>query len=188
MLLLAFLEEQTHILSRLHRHKDALDIFIKKMKNLELAEKYCARHYRHNNRKSNYLYSCLYELFSDSCHPNDSQKESFVLKYGYRMINSQKAMLELSPLSTISQIQVYLDNLTKVQQSRSNIFLCKEEMLSVFKLSKRFQLFQLVNKKLEIDADSMCRICLKRLSSTLCTFFPDGRMAHTYCATRISAV
>ena len=184
-LFLEHLEEQAHILSRLHRHRDALDILVKKVGLLKLAEEYCLKHYRHNSSKANYLFSYLFDLFLEHFKPNDSKKLSYLFKYGYRMIDSISSLGELSSGTAIAHLKPFLYNNTMSLQSRSDLALCKEHILSVLISSKRLHLFTAVNKKVSLDDDSMCRICLKRLSTTLCTIFPDGRLAHTYCASRI---
>lgn len=158
---------------------------MKKVGLLKLAEDYCLKHYRHNSNKANYLFSYLFDLFLEHFKPNDSKKLSYLFKYGFRMIDARSSLGDLPSGTAIAHLKPFLDNNTMSLQSRSHLALCKERILSVLKSSKSLRLFTAVNKSVNLDDDSMCRICLKRLSTTLCTIFPDGRVAHTYCASRI---
>ncbi|KAJ3257009.1 Vam6/Vps39-like protein [Boothiomyces macroporosus] len=80
-----FLIEQTHLLSRLHRYEEALEIFIYDIQDFKMAEDFCIRHYKHNSSLSNTLFTYLYRLYIQSENKNDQETIKFLNSHGYKL-------------------------------------------------------------------------------------------------------
>ncbi|KAJ3312049.1 Vam6/Vps39-like protein [Boothiomyces sp. JEL0838] len=80
-----FLIEQTHLLSRLHRYEEALEIFIYDIQDFKMAEDFCIRHYKHNSSLSNTLFTYLYRLYIQSENKNDQETIKFLNNHGYKL-------------------------------------------------------------------------------------------------------
>ncbi|KAJ3273202.1 Vam6/Vps39-like protein [Terramyces sp. JEL0728] len=80
-----FLIERTHILSRLDRFEEALEIFIYDIQDFKLAEEYCIRHYKHHRSLSKTLFTYLYRLYIQSENKNDQETLKYLNNHGYRL-------------------------------------------------------------------------------------------------------
>ncbi|KAJ3322293.1 Vam6/Vps39-like protein [Boothiomyces sp. JEL0866] len=80
-----FLVEQTHILSRLHRYEEALEIFVYDIQDFQLAEDFCIKHYKHGSSLSNTLFTYLYRLYTQSENKNDQETLKYLNNHGYKL-------------------------------------------------------------------------------------------------------
>ncbi|KAJ3361071.1 Vam6/Vps39-like protein [Kappamyces sp. JEL0680] len=83
-LTLAYWEEKAHVLSRLHRHREALEIFVRQLANMQLAEQYCLENYRRHDPKANYLFTALFEL-AEGEFATAADRLAFITKYAFRL-------------------------------------------------------------------------------------------------------
>jgi hypothetical protein len=79
------LYERSHILAKLHRHGESLDIFVSKLQDLKAANEYCEKYYRRNDPKSDYLFTMLFELQHAKGIKNVTDTLEYLNSHGYRM-------------------------------------------------------------------------------------------------------
>ena len=80
-----YLIETAHILSRLHRHEEALKIYVEKLVDFDGAEKYCGQHYKRNDPKSKHVYSTLFALYCLNKSFNMRKMIEYLNTFGYKM-------------------------------------------------------------------------------------------------------
>jgi hypothetical protein len=120
------LNERTHILAKLCRHEESIDIFVSKLNNLKAAQAYCERYYRKNDPHSEYLFTTLFNLQHKEGVKNITDTLKFMNCHGYRMDAEFVICIYAGP---------GVDGKLTVSESDQFIFAPECEECDVFKVS-----------------------------------------------------
>jgi len=176
-------EERAILLSRVGMHEAALNIYAHKLKNIRLAEEYCARHYNSEREESRDVYLSLFQVYLRPPHPQKPMIEPAMnlLNKHYQRIDTPKA-LDLLP-STIPISQLYpffeavLREMTKTRRNNQVVRnLLKSENFQI-----REQLIQVRSRVIKITEDRSCPVCNKRLGTSVFASYPNGEVVHFMC-------
>jgi hypothetical protein len=171
--------ERVHILSKLDRHNAALQIIGQELGDWDKAEEYCNKHYNDSNAL---LYDSLFTLYKKT---NQSLPKiiTFLNKYGqYTQTHSPLSYLP-SDLKLTDLTQFLTKSLKTQSLKRTNLSVV-ENIWVCRNLNEKGRLQGLASEKIIVTEDSICYICLKRISSIVFTVLPSNAVAHTYCSNR----
>ncbi|CAG5133152.1 unnamed protein product, partial [Candidula unifasciata] len=190
-----FHEERAILLGRLGRHEQALSIYINILKDIRLAEEYCAMNYEKEKEGCKDVYFLLLKLFLKPADdhvdgPNsqvDGRRTNIALKLleDHAMkIDTAKA-LELLPSTTrLRDILAFLENVMENQgvQRRSNQIL--KSLLYAENLQVTEHLIHKQSIKVSVTEEDVCRSCKKRIGQSVFCRYPNGHLVHYSCYTR----
>lgn len=172
--------ERVHILCQLKRHKAALRVIVIQLGDYSLAEKYCNLHYLEAGAKL--IFDNLFDLYQQTKRTT-VENVNFLNKYGSRLDGRGPINYLPSDLA-ISHIFSFVSKSLSGAISQR----CRQSVVENITQSQLAREKQIISKlqqyKIVITEDSMCCICLKRISSTLFTLLPTNEVSHTYCASR----
>jgi len=178
-------EERALILSRtLHGHKQALSIYVYKLKNYIMAEQYCAKHYSEESEDGRDIYVSLLEVYlipPEAQKPLLDQAFSILNKY-YKQIDAPKA-LELLPteVPVKNMLPFFKNAITEKTHARRE----KQILASLLKLDNLSMQEQLIHARahmIKITENRECQYCHKRLGNyTAFARYPNGVVVHYKC-------
>ncbi|KAG4301557.1 hypothetical protein PCK1_002042 [Pneumocystis canis] len=179
-----FLEHKAIILSKLGRHKHALEIYIFEIKDFKKATEYCERMSSMENSKlGNKIYLILLDILLNS--PNDQKVQlSYILNLlsQYRsQINIETIMSTLPSDIKISDLKLYLegtiqDRITDIMNGK---IICSLQIANLMRYQNK--LIDICNKKHIITPEKTCQNCHKRLGQSVLAIFPNDSIVHYGC-------
>ncbi|KAI8913372.1 hypothetical protein EDD86DRAFT_200415 [Gorgonomyces haynaldii] len=175
------LEERAYVLSLLNRHKEALEILVS-LCAFAKAEHYCEQHHSLESAESKRVYDDLLSIYVAKDRDLEDNLH-FMNKYG-RFLDCIQSLNYLPQSVHLSQVKPFLIksiNNIGSQNKEQEILL---NILRTLVLVSKGNLFVKQKTSVALDEDSMCAICLKRISSTIFTLLSDGKICHTYCIAR----
>lgn len=162
-------QEKAHVLGRLGRHREAIEIL--SQHSFALSKDYCLQS----------LDTDAYSILYDVCrlkYVNESFQ--FLLDFG-AFVDPSLPLKELDGNLSIKEIELFLiKNTLSLSHNHSSLAI-NHSLIS--KICSKLKSQFLDQRSFVLDEHSMCRICLKRLSSNVFTGFKDGSLAHSYCTT-----
>ncbi|EGC34554.1 hypothetical protein DICPUDRAFT_153214 [Dictyostelium purpureum] len=174
-------EERAILLSKIGRHEQALTIYAHKLKNYQMAEEYCDRHYNKDSEESRDVYLSLLNVYLKP----DGQSEPLLepalelLNKHYRSINTPKA-LNLLPLNTpIEKLYPFFEAVIRdnTKTKRDNQVVKNLFKSENFKIKD--ELSQLRSGAIKITEDLSCPICGKIFLGTQAFVAqPNGTAVH----------
>ncbi|KAF3925713.1 hypothetical protein AA313_de0205398 [Arthrobotrys entomopaga] len=190
-----FYEIRASILSRLGEHRQALEIFVFKMKDYGKAEAYCNRVHSLSPPSSDpaettteTVYSILLSLFLSpppGYEPQIKPALDLLSRHGARV--DPLETLKLIPESIkVADLEHYFENRIRHSNSRVNM---NRVMAQLYK-SEAFRWEELnaeaKKKAVVIGEERVCPVCHKRLGKSVISVFPDGQVVHYGCASRFA--
>ncbi|KAI8923125.1 vacuolar sorting protein 39 domain 2-domain-containing protein [Entophlyctis helioformis] len=170
------------VYGRLKKHRDALEIHVKRLHSYEGARLYCERHYNPTDPQSRNIFTILFELCMLSTDRTTEQNLHFLAMYASK-INGSIALRFLQPTMPLTALEEYLSTSLDSLANSKNAGLIQLAILRAERAQLQEHLMHLQTQRVEIADDNMCRICLKRISTAMFTHFADGTTAHAYCVT-----
>jgi len=179
-------EERALILSRtVNGHKQALQIYVYKLKNYVMAEQYCGKHYSEESEESRDVYLSLLEVYLSP--PGDSQAKPLldqalaILNKYYKQIDGPKALEQLPADVPLSRLGPFFKNmLTERTHARRE----KQIIAHLLKLDNILMQEQLIRARahqIKITENRECQFCHKRLGNTAFARYPNGVVVHYKC-------
>jgi len=178
-------EERALILSRtVNGHKQALTIYVYKLKNYYMAEQYCAKHYSEEGEESRDVYLSLLEVYlnppSETPKPLLPQALAVLNKY-YRQIDGSKALMLLPADVPLSELGRFFENMlverSQVRREKQSI----AHLLKLDNIQMQEQLIRARNHQIKITDNRECQKCSKRLGNTAFARYPNGTVVHYKC-------
>jgi len=180
-------EERAILLSRIGQHEQALNIYAHKLKNFEMAEEYCARHYNSEKEESRDVYLSLLKVYLQPPEPQKpmTQPAMNLLSKHYQRLNTPKA-LELLPSNiAISQLYLFFESVLRdITKNRRNNQVVKN-LLKSENLQIREQMIKARSKVIKITDEKLCPVCNKRLGMSVFACYPNGTIVHFMCLTNL---
>jgi len=176
-------EERAILLSRIGQHEAALNIYAHKLKNIQLAEEYCARHYNSEREESRDVYLSLFQVYLRPPPPQKPMIEPAMnlLNRHYQRIDTPKALDLLPADIPISQLYPFFEAVLRdVTKNRRNNQVVKN-LLKAEHLQIREQLIKARSKVIKITEDKSCLVCNKRLGTSVFACYPTGVVVHFMC-------
>jgi len=177
-------EERALLLSRIGEHEQALKIYANKLKDYQMAEAYCAKHYNADVEGARDVYLSLLRVYLK---PEDGAKGIMLqpalelLDKYYAKMDTAKAM-ELLPLDTsISKLfALFTAILRENTKTRRNNQIVKN-LLKAENFQVREQQIRAKSRVIKIPEDKMCPYCNKKLGSSAFVCNPNGVVMHYAC-------
>lgn len=158
------------------------------MRNLVAAENYCDQYYDPADPKSRCVYDLLFELCNS--HEKPTEKLRFINKFGYKMNHEMvdfyfpkkiKVLNHFSSELHLSILKSYFEKLSQTLQEERNSAVVKLSLLKAHKIQIENVLRIKENKRLLLNEDRLCSVCLKRIANNVFHFHPDESISHAYC-------
>jgi len=176
-------EERAILLSRIGRHESALAIYAHKLKNFQMAEDYCDRHYNKDSEDAKDVYLSLMNVYlkTDGVEPLIDPALRLLNKH-YRSINTPKALNLLPTNIPIDELYPFLEAVirdnTKTKRDNQiikNLF--KSEHIKI-----KEELIHLRSGVIKITDDLNCAVCGKKFLGTQAfAAQPNGTAVHYVC-------
>jgi len=177
-------EERALLMSRLGEHEEALSIYAHKLKDVEMAENYCAKHFNSEKEESRNVYLDLLQVYlkpSNGIEPMVTPALQLLSKY-YQYIDIPRALDLLPPSTPISNLfTVFEAALRNNSKTRRNNQVVKN-LLKSENLQIREQLIRARSKVIKINDGTMCPVCSKRLGQSVFACYPNGIVVHYICS------
>ncbi|KAI3636139.1 hypothetical protein MIR68_005491 [Amoeboaphelidium protococcarum] len=157
----SFYDERAILLSRVGKHKAALDIYINYLKDCSLAETYC-----HSvNMQYPQVYHDLFDIYIDNLNSQDIQNKDWLLRLLHKYASELNSLLVYSKLPQelkLSDLQSYVRQAEILNQRRVHDLLIKKNVSSsVIVLAKEVRNYYKQNKILLTDTTT-CSYCKRR--------------------------
>ena len=189
-------EERALLMSRIGEHEKALQIYAHKLKDYQMAESYCAKHFSADKEDSKDVYLALLRVYLKPEGGIDPmlQPALLLLNNYYEYIDIPKAM-ELLPSNTpVTQLfPVFEAALRTNSKNRRNNqvikSLLKSENLQVIILKIIMLIFYQIREQLiaarsgiiKITDNTICPVCSKKLGLSVFASYPNGVTVHYNC-------
>ncbi|WBW72644.1 HOPS complex Rab GEF subunit Vam6 [Schizosaccharomyces osmophilus] len=160
----------------LSRHRDALDVYLDKMKDWKGANGYCDSIYMDTGETEPY-----YMYLSDLANQQPEGIISFITKYSSRL--KMKRIFPLLPKDTsMKTYHTFLSSQFRQLYEEKN----KKELQSKLYQTRindlNADLSHIRSEKVVITREKTCLHCHKRLGKSVISIFPDGSVVHYGCA------
>lgn len=196
---MAFFEERAILLGRLGRHEQALNIYIHVLRDLRLAEEYCAKNYARDKEGNKDVYYLLLKMFLAP--PDCEQAVSATSVLGRnrvdialklledhaRQIDTAKALELLPPDTKLRDILTFLENVMESQAVRRRSNQILKSMLYAENLQVTEQLIHGQSVKVSVTEEDICRSCKKRIGQSVFCRYSNGHLVHYSCFTKDSS-
>eukprot|EP01112_Ceratiomyxa_fruticulosa_P013612 TRINITY_DN3831_c0_g1_i1.p1 TRINITY_DN3831_c0_g1~~TRINITY_DN3831_c0_g1_i1.p1 ORF type:complete len:240 (+),score=42.88 TRINITY_DN3831_c0_g1_i1:372-1091(+) len=173
-------EERAVLLSRIGQHEQALSLYAHKLKNFEMAEEYCNRHYSQDKEESRDVYLALLRVYLSSPEPMIQPAMALLSKH-YQRIDTPKALSLLPPHIPIAKLHPFFEavlrDTTKVRRNNQVV----KNLLKSENLQIREQLISARSRVVKVTDDRMCPVCNRRLGSSVFACYPNGTVVHFMC-------
>ncbi|KAJ3033544.1 Vam6/Vps39-like protein [Rhizophlyctis rosea] len=177
-------EERAAVLSRLNRHEEALRIYTEKLRNYQLANMYCEKHYEPQNPYSADVFLILLTIYLELMRSGQLDMSviiTFLTIYG-PSINGPK-VLELLPATVrLSDLVGYFERTLHDMHRKRNMDDVVKNLLKADQVQAQERLAYYQSRRIVITEERMCSKCLKRISNTVFTVLPSGVVMHAFCA------
>ncbi|RKO93265.1 vacuolar sorting protein 39 domain 2-domain-containing protein, partial [Blyttiomyces helicus] len=179
----ALFEERAVVLSRLKRHEEALRIYIDKVRNYQLANSYCEKHYDPSDPKSQDVFLILYRLYLKLVASGQITLDiviAFLTLYGPN-IDEREAMALLPRTVPLADLLGYFEKVLHEMHRTRNSDDFVKNILKAEQLQVHERLIMHQSRRIHITDERMCSHCLKRLANYSFTCFPNGAAVHVFC-------
>ncbi|RIB02187.1 vacuolar sorting protein 39 domain 2-domain-containing protein [Gigaspora rosea] len=177
-----FYEARAVLLSRLGQHDQALNIYVHKLQNEQLAEEYCVKNYKDDDPKKNVFISLLrvYLRPNNGEHMMIEPAMRLLSRHGSRINASD--VLNMIPSSTkISQLYSFFEKNMRESNRNRNMNLIVKNLLKANQVQAEEQLMFYRSRRVKIDEDRMCPQCTRRIGHSVFAVFPNGVVVHYHC-------
>ena len=176
-------QERALLLSRIRRHEQVLNIYARRLGDVDMAEEYCKRYYDAEDPETKDIYLSLLQAYL----PDDEGKKMNeaairLLNTHFEHIDAARA-LRLLPLDTPlheleSFFQAYFQHTTLTKRNN-------QIMASLHKADKALvheKLLRARSKMVQITPDRVCKACRKRIGTSVFSVYPNGTVVHFVCS------
>ena len=209
-----FYEARAVVLNKMGRHRQALEIYVFKLKDVSKAEEYCNRVHLSadpstqtaaqiaSRKKStsieaideqSTIYNTLLNLYLS---PPPSEQQlwqpaiQLLAKHGSRLPAS--STLEVIPKALpVKELEFYFRGRVRSANTVTNDGRVEAGLRKVQAVMTETALLLgegvprgARNRKVKVDEDRMCTVCFKRLGNSVISVFPDNSVVHLGCANR----
>lgn len=179
-----FFEERAILLSRMKQHREALQIYVHKLFDFEMAEGYCSRFY---NPKKEDLKDIYFDLLKVFLTPPDGSNQLYVpqalslLNKYHDRIDIVKALDILPPETPIAQLYYVFECLIRESNANRRTAQVVKNLLKSENLLVREQFVRVRSPSLKVTTDRMCPACNRRLGLSGLALYPNGVVVHYGC-------
>ncbi|CAG8539118.1 8928_t:CDS:10, partial [Acaulospora morrowiae] len=202
--LLKFLEESTHykvekilgqlplddfyevraiLLSRLGQHDQALNIYVHKLKNEEMAEEYCVKNYNESGDDSKNVFLSLLRVYLRPTNGEEVMIEPalrLLSRHGSH-VNASAALNMLPPSTKVSHLYSFFEKYIRESNRYKNMNMIVKNLLRANQHQIEEQLMYYRSRRVKIDEDRMCPQCNRRIGPSVFAVFPNGVVVHFHC-------
>ncbi|KAM3919215.1 vam6/Vps39-like protein isoform 2-T2 [Leptodactylus fuscus] len=196
------LEERALLLGRMGKHEQALFIYVHILKDTNMAEQYCHKHYDSDKDGNKDVYLSLIRMYLsppdvhclgpikiklEEPKPN-IDAALVVLSQHHAKLNTTKA-IDLLPANTqIQEIKIFLVKVLEesAQKKRYNQIL-KYLMHAEFLRAQEERIAH-QQVKCVITEEKICSVCKKKIGNSAFARYPNGVVVHYFCAKDVSSV
>jgi hypothetical protein len=179
-------EERAILLSRIHRHEQALNLYVSKVNRIDLAEKYCTAHFDKSEAAHEEARNIYISLLRMLIQPEDKSDPRLteavrIMEQHYEDIDMIKA-LQLFPADTPIQLfDYYFHKMLRTHVAKRRHLqvmknLCRSENLQV---QDKFIVEQM--RAVKINNGRTCPVCNKKIRESAFACYPNDVVVHYYC-------
>ncbi|KAK8807844.1 hypothetical protein WA158_007373 [Blastocystis sp. Blastoise] len=167
------LDERCIMLSRLHRHDEALNIILLKMKDVELAEEYCVHVIDRKDSHANSIFITFVKIclspsvsFPDG---TDPQRVAVNILTKYSQY--------INPM----ELQAYLKYIFTSQTRQANVYTMTKNLMSL-EHDQILETYQSsLSRSYEINSTTRCAVCKKSIGTSIFCIYPNNTIVHAAC-------
>lgn len=190
----AFFEERALLSGRAGRHEQALAIYAHLLKNANLAEAYCERHYDPKCETSREVYFKLFQTYLD---PPDSQSfrsqtslaepeknvvEALkILEKHFDKIDTAKAFESLPGDIKVDHVHGFLRKVLEIKAKQRRAAQVSKSLFYAENLQIRELHMYYQSARSIITEETNCLVCRKRIGNSAFARYPNGVIVHYYC-------
>eukprot|EP01080_Neovahlkampfia_damariscottae_P001204 gene1204-11294_t len=186
-------EERAILLSRVNSHKQALEIYVYRLKKLNLAEKYCEDHFNENDEESKDVFLILLDLILNQSTTTLNQSNQLnndwsfenairILEKYFDKINSIK-VLELLPNDiSIKNLNQYYSLVFRKQNEKKRELQILKNLSKIENLQIKQDLVHETSRYVLIKQNRICQICHKNIGTRVFLWYPNGTIIHKMCS------
>ncbi|KAM4013849.1 vam6/Vps39-like protein [Anomaloglossus baeobatrachus] len=196
------LEERALLLGRMGKHEQALFIYVHILKDTNMAEQYCHKHYDYAKDGNKDVYLSLIRMYLSPpdghclgpikmkqvlALPNISAALA-VLEQHHAKLNTTKA-IDLLPANTqIREIQIFLEKVLEENAQRKRFNQVLKNLLHSEFLRVQEERISHQQVKCVITEEKICSVCKKKIGNSAFARYPNGVVVHYFCAKDVSSV
>jgi hypothetical protein len=162
---------KTFILSRVGQHEDVLEIHVNELRDPELAIQYIKDH----NTSS--LFVKLILLFQE----NGDVSSVLQLLSATNTTTALSTILNMIPMFKVADVQTYLTKSIRKQNKLRKWGSMQKNLLDIDRISTAYQLAEIENTKVEVNEDTHCEVCGKRIGGSVLTWDGKYSVKHFGC-------
>ncbi|KAA8895150.1 vacuolar sorting protein 39 domain 2-domain-containing protein [Sphaerosporella brunnea] len=182
-----YFECRAVVLSKMGRHKAALEIYVFKLHDHDKAEHYCMKVHRENgdgSSEADTIYHALLSLYLQPPAPYNQQLDpalAILSRHGARL-EADEALKLIPENVRVSDLEAYFESRiraanARVSENRIIAALRKSHLLDV-----KERLLGARNSHATVAEESVCPVCHKRLGLSVIWRLPTGQVVHYGCA------
>eukprot|EP01091_Cochliopodium_minus_P003418 TRINITY_DN132_c0_g2_i1.p1 TRINITY_DN132_c0_g2~~TRINITY_DN132_c0_g2_i1.p1 ORF type:complete len:480 (+),score=145.39 TRINITY_DN132_c0_g2_i1:145-1440(+) len=182
-------EEKAILFSRIGRHDQALSIYAYKLKDSQMAEQYCAKHFESSTEEGKDVYLSLLKVYlspSENYSPMIDPALELLNKH-YKRMDVAKAIELIPPFLSLDKLHHFFESVLQelVLTKRSN-----QILLSILKsqeLNVREQHSKSRSRVIKIWDNTICPLCQRPLQNAVFVSYPlsklnpHGKVVHLAC-------
>lgn len=177
-------EERAILLSRLQKHREALETQVYHLGDNKLAEEYCDKYYNEDNSEAKEVYLHLLTVYLQ---PPKSRKPMLdsalrLLSKRSSKINAGKALSLLPSNIPIYEMYAYFESVLRylAENKRNSQIISK--LLRSENILKREEMIKETSPPILIDEDTDCPVCGRSITGTSAfAHYPNGTVVHFGC-------
>lgn len=196
------LEERALLLGRMGKHEQALFIYVHILKDTNMAENYCHKHYDRNKDGNKDVYlsllrmylsppsvHCLGPIKMEVLEPQANLQAALqVLELHHSKLDTTKAINLLPANTQISEIRIFLEKVLEenAQKKRFNQVLKNLLHAEFLRVQEERILHQQV--KCIITEEKVCTVCKKKIGNSAFARYPNAIVVHYFCSKEVSTL
>uniref|UniRef100_A0A803V5G2 VPS39 subunit of HOPS complex n=1 Tax=Ficedula albicollis TaxID=59894 RepID=A0A803V5G2_FICAL len=196
------LEERALLLGRMGKHEQALFIYVHILKDTNMAENYCHKHYDRNKDGNKDVYlsllrmylsppsvHCLGPIKMEVLEPQANLQAALqVLELHHSKLDTTKAINLLPANTQISEIRIFLEKVLEenAQKKRFNQVLKNLLHAEFLRVQEERILHQQV--KCIITEEKVCTVCKKKIGNSAFARYPNAIVVHYFCSKEVNTL
>ncbi|XP_063015164.1 vam6/Vps39-like protein isoform X3 [Melospiza melodia melodia] len=196
------LEERALLLGRMGKHEQALFIYVHILKDTNMAENYCHKHYDRNKDGNKDVYlsllrmylsppsvHCLGPIKMEVLEPQANLQAALqVLELHHSKLDTTKAINLLPANTQINEIRIFLEKVLEenAQKKRFNQVLKNLLHAEFLRVQEERILHQQV--KCIITEEKVCTVCKKKIGNSAFARYPNAIVVHYFCSKEVNTL
>ncbi|CAG8620842.1 4772_t:CDS:10 [Paraglomus brasilianum] len=183
-----YYEARAILLSRLGQHDQALNIYVHKLKDEQLAEEYCLKIYNEADEKAKNVFLSLLRVYlrPKSGEPVMIEPAIRLLSRHGAHVDASKALDMLPPSIEVAQLYKFVEKYIRESNRNRCINIIVKNLLKADQYQVQEQLLFYRSRRVKIDDDRMCPQCTRRIAHSVFAVFPNGVVVHYHCKDKYS--